>query len=78
MKLMDMEVIALAVGRQPKSRLRLTWQEDPTWIGRLLFGLKPVEVSTIFVGTGRVWHALPRWQRVSPRWSASSKSSKRD
>jgi hypothetical protein len=59
------EVIALAVGGHPLSRLRVTWQSEPGWFARVFRGLERVERSAIFAGTGDVWHVLPDWRRAS-------------
>lgn len=60
------EAIALAVGGHPLSRLRVTWHTKPGWVARVLQGVKSVERSATFAGTGHVWHRLPDWQRASP------------
>ncbi len=60
------EAIALAVGGHPLSRLRVTWHTEPSWFARVFRGLRSVERSATFAGTGDVWHWLPDWQRASP------------
>lgn len=59
------EVIALAVGGHPMSRLRVTWHTKPGWFARVFRGLESVERSAIFAGSGDVWHVLPDWRRAS-------------
>ena len=59
------EVIALAMGGHPMSRLRVTWHTEPGWFARVFRGLESVERSAIFAGTGDVWHVLPDWRRAS-------------
>ena len=66
MKDIQVEVIALAVGGAPKSRLRLTWKTEPSWLTRKILGVRTVEVSAVFAGTGEVWHVLPDWRRAPP------------
>jgi hypothetical protein len=58
------EPIALAVGGRPTSCLRVTWQTEPGWFARLFRGIKSVQTSATFAGTGEVWHMLPGWRRA--------------
>jgi hypothetical protein len=66
MKDIQVEVIALAAGGTPKSRLRLMWKTEPSWLTRKILGVRRVEVSAVFAGTGEIWHVLPDWRRAPP------------
>jgi hypothetical protein len=66
MKDIQVEVIASAAGGTPKSRLRLTWTTEPSWLTRKILGVRRVEVSAVFAGTGEIWHVLPDWRRAPP------------
>src|SRR5581483_6192698 len=62
---MRVEVIALAKGTL-KSRLRLTWKTEPSWLARKVLRTSSIELSAEFAGTADIWHVLPEWRRVPP------------
>ena len=64
MKDLQVEVIALAISGNPKSRLRVTWKTQPSLFARIVLRARSVAVSAIFAGTGDVWHVLPEWRRA--------------
>ena len=55
MKELRTQPIILRDDAHPKTRLRVTWEDKPGWLGRL-FGLQPMEVSAIYEGCGAQWY----------------------
>ncbi len=55
MKELRTEPLILRDEVRPKTRMRVTWQEEPGWLGRLL-GSHPLEVSAIYEGSAEDWY----------------------
>ena len=55
MKELRTQPLILADDAHPKTRMRVTWEKAPGWLGRLLGNL-PMQVSAIYEGSGTEWY----------------------